>query len=97
MARPTADEVITQKHKRFYVQHGGPRPANAVRYGGVDGQYMIITGLTKDDGDIESLRVPDPHRIGAFRNVARAASPGDLPSATVPGQLLRGNRALQGS
>lgn len=83
MGKPTADEVITQKHKRIYVQHGGAQPGNAVRYGGVDGQYMSISGLTKDYGETEAIRVPDPHHIGRFRNVARAANPGDLPSATV--------------
>lgn len=83
MARPPTDEIVTQGQKRFYVQYGGPRPGNAPRYGGVDGQYLIVTGVTKPFGSTDPIRVPDPHRIGGYRRVARSQTPADDPSATI--------------
>jgi photosystem II stability/assembly factor-like uncharacterized protein len=83
MAKPTADQIVTQQHKRFYVQFGGARPGNTVRYGGVDGQYMIISGVTKPGSTTDPIRVPDPHKIGGYRRVARSNTPADDPSATI--------------
>lgn len=83
MTKVSGAEIIQQGHKRFYVQDGGPRPSNPVRYGGMDAQYLIITGVTKPSGDIDPIRVPHPTKIGTFRNVGESRSPADLPTATV--------------
>ena len=83
MAKPSSNEIVTQGNKRFYVQWGGARPDNSLRYGGVDGQYMNVTGVTKSFGATDPIRVPDPHRVGEYRRVARSRTPEDDPTATI--------------
>jgi photosystem II stability/assembly factor-like uncharacterized protein len=83
MPKVNPSEIVQQSHKRFYVQDGGPRPANPALYGGMDAQYLIISGVTKDMGSIDPIRVPDPLRVGSYRNVGESRSPADLPTATV--------------
>ena len=41
-----ANEVITQKHVRAFLQFGGARPNNPLRYGGQDAQYVVIDGVS---------------------------------------------------
>ena len=82
--RITADEIITQKHKRNFVQWGGPYPGNAVRYAGQDAQYMAIDGVTvPESGGIDPVWVPDPYINGRYRLVSRSISPPDLAEATL--------------
>lgn len=84
MPRPTSEEIITQQHKRNYLQLGAARPGNVVQYAGQGTQYLVIEGVTKPIlGGITPIRVPDPHRTGAYRNVARSRSAPDFPSATL--------------
>lgn len=84
MPNPTADEIITQKHKRNYIQFGGPKPGNTVRYAGQDGQYLSIDGVTVPEvGGVDPLWVPDPRQPGRYRLVGRAVTPADLPSASL--------------
>lgn len=79
-----ADEVITQKHKRAFIQWGGPSPVNKVNYAGQDAQYLAITGVgAPESGGIDPLWVPDPRKVGAYRLVGRSVSPPDLASATL--------------
>jgi len=42
MPNLTADEIVTQKHKRLFIQFGGPYPGNVVKYYGQDAQYMSV-------------------------------------------------------
>jgi len=80
----TQDEVITNKHKRNYIQFGGARPGNVARYAGQDAQYLAIEGVSlHETGGIDPVWVPDPHRIGSYRMVARKLSAPDLASATL--------------
>jgi hypothetical protein len=84
MPNINADEIITLKHKRNFIQFGGGRPSNIVHYAGQNAQYMTIDGLTIPEiGGVDPIWVPDPRRIGAYRLVGRSLSPADLPSATV--------------
>jgi photosystem II stability/assembly factor-like uncharacterized protein len=94
-----ADEVLTQKHKRNFIQYGGAKPGNEVQFAGQDAQYMSIQGVSVPEiGGIDPIWVQDPVRPGRFRLVGRSFSPQDLASATlamrekhgaIPRQLLK--------
>lgn len=80
----TADEILTYKHVRTFIQFGGPRPNNAIAYAGQDGQYMAIEGVgIPESGGIDPVWVPDPVRVGQYRLVGRKITPPDLASATL--------------
>jgi len=84
MPKLSADEIITQRHKRNFIQFGGPAPDNPAKYGGQDTQYMSIQGVTlHDSGSVDPIWVPDPRQIGAFKAVNRSRSAPDLPEATL--------------
>jgi photosystem II stability/assembly factor-like uncharacterized protein len=84
MPKLTADEVITQQHKRAYIQWGGPRPNNVVSFAGQDAQYMAITGVgLPESGGIDPIWAPDPSNPKRYRLIGRMASAPDLPSATI--------------
>lgn len=99
MPNLTADEIVTLRHKRTYIQFGGARPTNTVRYGGQNSQYMALEGLSISEiGGIDPIWVPDPRKIGAYRLVGRSFSPADLPTVnlkmferhgSIPRQLTR--------
>lgn len=99
MTNLNADEVITSKHKRAFVQYGGPRPNNPVKYAGQDAQYLFIDGVSDpESGGVDPIFVPDHRRPGAYRLVGRQISPPDLANATlnmlekhggIPRQLLK--------
>jgi len=79
-----ADEIGTQKHHRTFIQYGGPRPGNPVRYAGQDAQYVIIQGTENPEtGGFDPVWVPDPNRIGRYRLVGRSVSTPDMPSSTL--------------
>lgn len=80
----TNDEVISQKHKRNFVQFGGARPGNHIQYAGQDAQYIAIDGVTSPEtGGIEPFWVHDHSRPGKFRLVGKSISAPDLPTATL--------------
>ena len=85
MPKLTADEVVTQQHKRAFLQWGGPRPNNPVTFAGQDGQYMSITGVSAARG--WRVRSDQWARIRPIPNASRASgawlSAPDLPSATM--------------
>lgn len=84
MSAINANEIITQKHLRHFVQFGGPRPNNAVEYAGKDTQYMKHEGVTSPvNGSIDPIWVHDPHRPGKYRPVGRSITPSDLPTSTL--------------
>lgn len=84
MARLTADEIITYKHVRSFIQFGAGRPNNPVAYAGQDAQYMSVEGVgLPESGGIEPAWVPDPVNVGQYRLVARKITPPDLASATL--------------
>ena len=80
----TANEIITYKHKRNFIQFGGPRPGQVVQYAGQDAQYMSIEGVgVPESGGVDPIWVPDPTRIGQYRLVGRQVTPPELASATL--------------
>lgn len=84
MPNLTADEIVTNKHKRLFIQFGGPQPGNVVKYYGQDAQYMSVEGVTiPGDGAISPLWVHDPNKIGKRRLVGRSVGEPDLSSATI--------------
>lgn len=84
MPAPNADEIITYKHKRNFIQFGGPGPTHTTLYAGQDAQYMSIEGVSDpESGGIDPIWVPDPVRIGSYRLVGRSVSPPDLASASL--------------
>ena len=84
MPKPNADEILTSKHIRTYIQFGGPRPGNPVLYGGQDAQYLSVEGVgVPESGGVDPVFVPDPSIIGRYRLVGRKISPPDLASATL--------------
>lgn len=84
MPNLTADEIITQKHKRLFVQWGGAEPDNPTAYYGQDAQYMSVEGVTvPESGGIDPIWVHDPTRIGKYRLIGRTISAPDLANATL--------------
>lgn len=80
----SADELITQKFKRNFIQFGGARPGNVVKYSGQDAQYIYIDGVSDpESGGIDPGYVPDPRRAGVYRLAFRSITPPDLASATL--------------
>lgn len=80
----TADEVVTQQHKRAFLQWGGPRPNNPVTFAGQDGQYATITGVSDPvSGGIDPAWAPDPANAKRYRLIGRMVSPPDLAEATL--------------
>lgn len=79
------DEIITQfKHKRAYIQYGGARPSNGLRYSGQDAQYISITGVSApESGGVDPVWVPDPNRLNQWRLVGKMLSTADMPAADV--------------
>jgi photosystem II stability/assembly factor-like uncharacterized protein len=96
MANLTADEIVTQKHKRNFIQFGGARPNNPARYAGQDAQYLAIGGVTVNDtGDISPIYVPDPIRPGQYRLVGRSVTAPDLAQATLKMHERHGSIPVQ--
>lgn len=83
--KPTADEIITRvKHKRNFIQWGGPGPTNPLSYAGQNAQYMRIGGVTVPEfGTIDPIYVPDPMDDDAYRLVGRKLNVPDLEAATI--------------
>ena len=84
MPKLTADEVITQQHKRAYIQWGGPRPNNPVKFAGLDSQYMTITGVsTSESGGFDPIWAPDPQVAKRYKLIGRMATVPEIPTATL--------------
>lgn len=80
----TGDLVITQRHKRNFIQFGSARPNNPVHYAGQDAQYMKIEGVSApESGGVDPIWVPDPRRPGRYKLVNRSITPADLASASI--------------
>src|SRR5689334_14523875 len=95
------DEIGKTTQHRAFVQLGGARPNNGLKYGGQNDQYLSLTGVGNPElGGVDPIRVQDPRRPGEYRTVGRSISPADLPTATltlrerhgaVPRQLRKQN------
>lgn len=83
MPRVTSDEIITQKHMRFFLQPGGSGPSNGLLYSGQDGQYLNIESFSNPvSGGINPINVHDPNQIGRYRAVGRSIDAPDFPTFT---------------
>jgi photosystem II stability/assembly factor-like uncharacterized protein len=84
MPNPNADEIVTQKHIRSFIQFGGAKAFNQPRFAGQDAQYLTITGVgLPEAGKIDPIWVQDPARQGKYRLVGQKISPPDLAKATL--------------
>lgn len=84
MPKPSANEIITRKHSRGFIQPGAARPNNPAHFYGLDAQYFIVGDTTKPNlGTISPVWVPDPQRVGAYRLVGRTLAPPELDSSSV--------------
>lgn len=93
MPKVTADEVLTQKHVRFFTQPGGPSPANSLLYSGIDGAYLNIESADNPrSGGINPINVHDPRVSGRYRRVGRSVDPPDFPTFST--QFLQKKNAL---
>jgi photosystem II stability/assembly factor-like uncharacterized protein len=84
MPKLTADEVVTQQHKRAYLQWGGPKPNNPVTFAGQDGQYMTITGVSSpESGGFDPIWAADPSNAKRYKLIGRKATTPSMPGATM--------------
>ena len=84
MAKLGADVIITQRHKRNFLQMGGALPNSRTLYSGQDAQYLAIKGQTEhDNGAITPIYVPDEKVPGAYRLVNRSRVAPGLSTATL--------------
>lgn len=84
MPKLSADEVVTQQHKRAYIQWGGPRPNNPVAFAGQDGQYMTITGVNQSEsGAFDPIWAPDSSNAKRYKLIGTKAGVPDISSATL--------------
>lgn len=79
-----ADQVVTRKHKRHFIQPGGSRPDKQIYFAGQDANYMKMEGVTiPEAGDISPIWVHDPRRPGKFKLVGRKKTAPDFPESTI--------------
>ena len=84
MPKINADEVVSTRHVRSYIQFGGARPANLAQYAGQDATYLSVESVSLSElGSIDPRYVHDPRSSGKYRLIGRTTSPGDLPKATI--------------
>lgn len=81
MPKNTKDEIQTTKHRRLFVQWGGPVPGNKVLLAGLGTGYAIVGDATTPvSGGIKAINVHDPLKPGDFRRVANSKTPADFPT-----------------
>ncbi len=84
MPKISGDVISTSQSRRLFLQPGGPKPNNPVRYAGLDAQYLMLDGVTRPiSGGIESIQVPDPFKVKRFVSVGRKVTAPALPTATL--------------
>lgn len=89
MQSPGGDEVIRTSYKRAWVQRGGPKPSNPLRYAGADGAYIEVGDATIPVRGITREQVFDPAQLGAYKTVAEIDSPPDFATGQVMFKLKR--------
>jgi len=87
MPLPSASQIVTQGNLRYFVQRLGGGADHAIKYGGLDGQYIYVDGATIPFGDTSRINVQDPFNPKKFIKVADEVSAPDNPTATA--HLLR--------
>lgn len=80
----SADQIITQKHKRNFLQFGRANATNAPVYAGQNSNYLKIEGVSNpESGGVDPIWVHDPRRPGKFKLVGRSRTAPDLAEATL--------------
>lgn len=88
---PGGDEIQRSAYKRVWVQRGGPRPANPLRYAGADGSYVEVGDVTSPQRTITKEENHDPAVIGGYRTVGVIRGPsGGFPTNQVMFKNKRG-------
>ena len=90
MQNPGGDETQRSAYKRVWVQRGGPRPTNALRYAGADGSYIELGDVTNPIRTITREQQHDPEQLGAYRTVAVIEGPADFATSQVMFKNKRG-------
>lgn len=84
MPKFTSDEIVTKvKHKRSFIQFGGPLPTQVLNYAGQDANAVVISGVSVPEfGAIDPIYIPSPSDSDAYKLVGRKLNTPDLPEAT---------------
>lgn len=90
MQNPGGDEIQRSAYRRVWVQRGGPRPVNPLRYAGADGSYIELGDLTTPVRGITREQQHDPYQLGAYTTVAVIESPPDFATNQVMFKNKRG-------
>lgn len=89
MQSPGGDEVIRSAYKRAWVQRGGPKPSNPLRYAGADGAYIEVGDATIPVRGITREQVHSPYQLGAYQTVAVIDAPPEFATGQVMFKLKR--------
>ena len=84
MPNYTADDIVTMKHVRHYLQFGDARPDHPVLFAVLGGQPVRVEGLSvPESGGVDPIYIHDPRRPGRFKNIGTMQTAPDLPEATL--------------
>lgn len=79
-----ANNSVTQKHLRTFVQRGGPHPINELQYSGADSTLIQIDDISEPiSGGITLNRAHDPFRIGGWITTSTTEDAPDAPTTTI--------------
>jgi len=82
--RVAADEILSQKNVRFFIQPGGASPENPVLYSGVSNTYLNVESFPNPiRGGISPINVHDPRSIGRYRQVGNTVDAPDFATFTI--------------
>lgn len=84
------EELNTQQHVRHFIQYGGSRPGNVLRFAGLEDNYMTVEGQTLPYRGVDPIFVPDPSNSKRFIIADRSSTPPELPTATIVVREKRG-------
>jgi hypothetical protein len=83
MPLPTAEQIVTQQHKRYFYQLDGAAPEDRMYYAGQDGQYITIESGDLPEGDVSPINVGDPGQYKAYAQVGDEIAAPDFHTFTV--------------
>lgn len=75
--------MVTQNLVRAFLQKGGPRVANPLKFYGLNAQYIFINGVSSSYGGINPIYLPAPSQTGGWTLTTRTREAPDLPEATL--------------
>lgn len=84
------EELQRSALRRAWIQRGGPRPSNALRYAGADGSYIEIGDSTEPIRSITREQVHSLEALGAYQTVAVIQGPAEFSTNAVMFKNKRG-------